>query len=325
VNNQPRPDANWEGHNLPGLFPSSLYLAQLNDRQSDTIFFSVHPYLEQLNDSVFLMRFNFAPKPNDASNPQNYAISGNSGAGEKQFQIELADAHTVKFTFLKLGLLPALSHIQITVNGITSVQDYELNALKTAWFTEPDKRPVITSAYQEIMNDPGDFAIASTSKPGKIWLLALGKSSSTIQELESSVADGFGRVINANQANRDYPLMTQGLNPAFYAFYASDIDGRVSMRSANLVYVKKGVTTSLVNHHMNQFAVFANSGGIKIIPVEETRAYSAEVFDISGRLVQKINNASGDLFVDIGKKQGIFVVRIISDNQAGVAKVMVTP
>jgi hypothetical protein len=302
-----------------------LYLAQLNNRQSDTIFFSVHPYLEQLNDSVFLMRFNFAPKPHEAANAQNYTITGNSGAGEKQFQIELADTHAVKIIFSKLGLLPALSHIQITANGITSVQDYELNALKTAWFTEPDKRPVITSTYQEITNDPGDFVIARTSKPGKIWLMALGKPSSTIQELESSVVDGFGRVINANQANRDYPLMTQGLNPAFYAFFASDMDGRVSIRSTNLVYVKKGITTGLISPPMNQYAVFAISGGIKVMPVEETRSYSAEIFDISGRLVQKISNVSGDYIINTEKKQGIFIVRIITDNYAGITKVMVNP
>jgi len=325
ISNPPRPDAFWEGHNQEGLFPSSLYLAQLYDRLSDTIFFSVYPYLEQTNDSIFLMRFNFSPNPDEALDPQKYIISGNSGAEEKQFHLELVDTNTVKFTFHNLGLLPALSHIQITAEGITSEQEYELNALKTSWFTEPDKRPVITSAYQEVTNDPGEFVIARTSKTGKIWLIQVGKPASNIQELQISVAEGFGKVINATQVNREYPVITEGLKPAFYSFFATDSDGRVSLRSQNLVYIKKGLSTSISYPDEGLFAITLVRGGVKIVPDEAIRNYTAEIIDLSGRSLSVISNISGDYIMDTGTTIGIHIIRVISDQQVRVKKIILIP
>ncbi len=325
ISDPPRPDAFWEGHNQEGLFPSSLYLAQLYDRLSDTIFFSVYPYLEQTNDSVYLMRFNFAPIPEQATNPQNYFFSGSANAGNKLHLIELTDSSTVRFIFKGLGLLDAFSQIQITADDITSVQGYNLNALKTSWFTEPDKRPVITSDYQEVTNDPGEFVIASTSKPGKIWLIQMGKPSSNIQELENSVAEGYGKVINANQVNREYPVITEGLNPAFYSFYANDSDGRISLRSQNLVHIKSGLSTSMSYHDEDLFAIIPIQGGLKIIPDEAIRNYTAEIIDLSGRLLSVISNISGDYIMNTGSTKGIHIIRVISDQQVRVKKIMLIP
>jgi len=324
-NTPPRPDAFWEGHNQEGLFPSSLYLAQLYDRLSDTIFFSVYPYLEQTNDSIFLMRFNFAPNPDEALDPQKYNISGNSGAEEKQFQLELLDTNTVKFTFRNLGLLPALSQIQITAEGITSQQEYELNALKTSWFTEPDKRPVITSTYQEVTNYPGEFVIASTSREGQIWLIQLGKPTVNLQDLQNSVAEGFGRSISANMPNQEYPVFTEGLASAYYYFYATDVDGRVSRRSLNLVYIKTGTTTSVTYHDENLFVIIPIQGGVKIIPDEAIRNYSAEIIDMSGRSVSATSNISGDFIMNTESTKGIHIIRVISDQQVRVKKFMLHP
>jgi hypothetical protein len=325
ISSPPRPDALWEGHNQVGLFPSSLYLAQLHDRLSDTIFFSVHPYLEQESDSAFLMRFNFAPNPNEAANPKNYTIGGNANVADNLFLIEMADTSTVRFIFKGLGLLDALSNIQITAQDITSLQGYTLNALKTSWFFEPDKRPVITSAYQEVTNDPGEFVIASTSKHGKIWLIQLGKPSSNIQELQNSIAEGFGKGINANIANREYSVITEGLNPAFYSFYATDSDGRVSIRSINLVHIKKGLSTHLSSPDDGRFAIIPINNGIKIMPDKAITNYSAEIFDLSGRSLFVTKSISGDYIFNIEDTKGIHIIRIISDKKVITKKIMLNP
>jgi hypothetical protein len=322
-----RPDGIWEGHNLQGLMPSSLYLAQLNDRLSDTIFFSVLPYLEQENDSVFLMSFNFAPNALHAADVNKYTFGGNSGLAENFHQLEVVDTNTVRITFTMNGadFLPPLSRLNITIDGITSAQGLALNGLKTAWYNEPDTRPVVSASYQEVTNDPGQFVIASTSKDGKLWLIRGGLPAETIEQLDSIVAEGLGKVINAPVANAQYPVFTQGLPPGVYYFFSSDAKGRISRQSANIIYIRQGTTTSVWETEGSEFLIATLKNGIRIIPENFTGHYSAEIIDTNGRLVAAKNNISGDYQLNTLNKSGMHIIRIISEHGVLVKKVMLHP
>jgi unsaturated chondroitin disaccharide hydrolase len=169
-----RPDGVWEGQNVKGLFPESLYEAQMTDRSGSQRFFSVYHTLEQVNDSTFVLSFNMDADPNEMVNNSLYSITGTAKAAEKQWEISIYDSRKAIFTFKNLGVIPFASTIIIDASGIKSSQGNPITGLKQALFSEPDKRPVFTAQYQETNNARDSYAVAQSTKTGKLYLVKMG-------------------------------------------------------------------------------------------------------------------------------------------------------
>jgi len=132
-----RPDGVWVGHNMPGLFPGSLYDAQLDERVNGTTLFSVISELVQINDSAFLISFTL---PVDALtvHGDQFEISGTAGAENTEFSVELMDPYTVIITFTGLNTLPPFSTLIVHAKELTSLDGKELLGVTNARFTAPE-------------------------------------------------------------------------------------------------------------------------------------------------------------------------------------------
>lgn len=83
-----RPDGEWVGHNVPGIFPISLYEAQRNDRTCDSIIFSVSPQINQINDTDFRMKFTLPGEPSN-SNSDKLQLAGPEEIKGEEFTMRL--------------------------------------------------------------------------------------------------------------------------------------------------------------------------------------------------------------------------------------------
>ncbi len=318
-----RPDGIWEGHNMEGLFPVSLYEAQLDERMNGSTYLSVLPRLTQTGDSTFLLRFNFTPDPAAMLNPANYQVGGTAAAEEKLHQISLADSTSVLLTFTELGILQAFASLNVSVSGIASTQGTVMNGLETAWHHEPDNRPVVLSYAQQVSNGWGEFVAAASTKPGKLFLIPLGQPTGSKGDMQNVVAIGLGSLAEAPVANRDYALNTYGLRTGFYRVYATDAQGRVSAPFPQLFQIQQSTSIGADMGNDQKFVITGAYGKLEVMPgFTQSKAYSIEVFDLMGRAIHRSHGHYGGALIDTGTTNSLIVIRIIYDNSLFVKKIM---
>jgi hypothetical protein len=319
-----RPDGEWEGHNLPGLFPASLYEAQLKDRSGDARVFSVYSRLVQFSDSSFVLSFNLDVHPADMGKASVISVSGTSGAGSKEWEVRKLDDSKMEITFRNLGILPHNSTIVVKADGVRSAVGDTLTGLKQAIFTEPDKRPRVTSAYQETTNGPNAYARAMSSKKGKLYLVRMGVPTASVNNLEAAVSSANGAVAEVTEPDSETNIYTRHLNFGLYYVYAVDADGRISARSANMVYVRLFTTAAkLQQADDNHFHVFSTRSALIIRPATDRELpYHLEVFDIHGRLIFIEKNIRGDFYQKLPGGGKTLLVRIVQNDRMVVRKLI---
>jgi hypothetical protein len=318
-----RPDGIWEGHNREGLFPGSLYEAQLDERLNGTRYLSVLPHLNQISDSTFLLRYNFIPDPIAMLNPANYTVGGTAGAEEKLHQVSLADSTSVLLTFADLGILQAFASLNVSVSGIASAQGIVMNGLETAWHHEPDNRPVVLSYAQQVSNGWGEFVAAASTKPGKLFLILLGQPTASQSELQETVEKGLGCSVNAPIAEREYALETFGLRSGFYRIYATDMQGRVSAPFPQLLQILQSTSSRIEAANGQTFILNTNHGQLEVRPGFSLNGpYSVEVFDLTGRTIHRSHGHIESTQIHTGISHSLLLIRITYNNTQFVQKIL---
>lgn len=315
-----RPDGEWVGQNLPGLFPASLYEAQLDQRINQTTLFSAISQLEQIDDSTFRLSFTLPIDPSQII-PENFPIGGSAGLATHPLVLAQYDDYSVDFIFSEIGILPTFSTLLINAEKLSSKEGQVIEGITEAVFMEPDKRPLVSGPSLTVDNEEG-YVLVSSSKPGQIYLAKFGSDPGSKSDLDSLVALNLGRMEEAPEANVGVVLPAKGLSGGYYYYFAVDLDQRVSQAGKDLLLVRETgpvVTrqdflelSPLVAYQRNDLLV------VEALPEEFC---SLEVYDISGKLVSREDRVRGIHAMDLQGKRGIFVIRSISESKVSTLKI----
>jgi len=316
-----RPDGVWVGHNETGIFPESLYETQLDQRLNGTIVFSALSALEQLNDSVFLMRFNL---PTNASTvvSDNFEIAGTAGINDQPFAVEVHDNQTVKIIFSDLGILPALSTIKIVANDILSEDGLSLTGLKTSSFIVPDERPVVEGVEIVTNNEAGGFGVAKSTKEGYVYLIRMGEVLNSLADVDNSLNNAAAARSEVSQPGSSVPIYTVGLQGGVYRYYASDTDGRISEPDDVVVIINAtGPVTSIDNMQEIKINWHVSNGKLTLHPENLGERYDFHLFDISGRTIIQQSNITGVFSATLPHiKNSPLILRIVNADGVATAK-----
>lgn len=315
-----RPDGEWVGHNVPGIYPVSLYEAQLNNRISDSIIFSVIPHLIQINDTSFKMQFTL---PVDSAQilSDKFQLTGPDEIKGEEFYMHVLDDYSVNISSSTFKNLSNAT-IKITVDKLTSKGGKSLQGVKTASCVIEDKRPVITGS-SKIVDNVDDFVEASTSAVGYIYFVKYGLNVTTKSELDSLVKANLGRKIEVNVADTTMQIFTKGLPGDYYQYYAVSTDGYVSLPSSTWVILDEtgpvtGINTEKIE--MPFLAYFRND--MLIIDPQKNEDYMLEIFSIDGRLIYKNRHLSGRQSIDLFGNTGVMIVRKSTGTKSQILKIV---
>jgi hypothetical protein len=314
-----RPDGEWVGHNVPGIFPASLYEAQLDERLNGTTYFSAISELKQINDSAFSMQFSLPLNSNQIKN-ENFQINAAIEIDNQDFKVSQTDEYTVVFTSAHFKNLPDLSTLLIKADQLTSENGKTIQGVVAASITMENRGPVVTGQAKVADNVSG-FGEAKSNKTGYIYLVKYGVNATLKTQLDSLVTSNLGRKTEVSEADVLVSVSAKGLPGGYYQYYAVDLNGRVSAPSSTWVIIdEKGPVTGIKNNFLNPaFIVYQQNGKLVVIPGEEN-LYSLEIFTPNGGLIFSRKMLSGIQYIDIQKPTNILIVRKTTDKQTSTIK-----
>lgn len=316
-----RPDGVWVGHNKPGLFPASLYEAQLEDRMTHQQVFSVMPGLEQIDYSTYKITFNQAVDPTDIV-VGNFTIGGTAGI-TAAFSVSLINDYTVSLQFEDLGILPGPSTIVVTVSNIHNTNGILINGLSSATFNLPDERPVVSGPGLKVNNEAGSFVVAQSTKPGYVYLTRMGEPHETIEDFETAIASNKGAKAAVTTVNVSVPIYTKGLYGGFYFLYAVDEDGRISEAGSNLIEIEETAKVAVYTiSKSNKFKLKIASSSLCILPTDAGFNYHLIVYSSLGQLIYTNPKAIGEQQVDLsGLSDAFFIVQLKTSEENSITKI----
>ncbi len=317
-----RPDGEWVGHNVPGIFPVSLYEAQLDERLNGTTLFSAVSQLHQLNDTTFLIRFTLPLKP-EQINSDYFVVTGTIDIEKDEFTPALYDEYSVSITSGGFKNLPDMATILVRAENLTSQSGKPLQGITAASVTLPDLRPFVTGVSKFTDNING-FVEASSTKPGTIYFVKYGVNAKTLAELDSLINANMGRKVAAPDAETSVTIYTKGLPGGYYEYYAVDHDNRVSVPSTTWVSVDQfgpvtGVEIPLLHPG---FTAFLQNRQIVVDPGNDT-PFSLEIYTVVGQVVYKGTHLTGTQRIDPGNNRGVLIIRKRSASGFAVLKMVV--
>jgi hypothetical protein len=317
-----RPDGEWVGHNVPGIFPASLYEAQLDERLNGTTFFSAISELNQINDTAFAMQFSLPLDSTQIKN-ENFQINAAIQIANHEFTVTQADEYTVVFSSPRFFSIPDLSTLLIKAEQLTSENGKPIQGVVAASITMENRGPVVTGQAKVTDNVSG-FGEAKSNKTGYIYLVKYGVNANTKTQLDSLVTSNLGRKTEVSEADILVSVSAKGLPGGYYQYYAIDNSGRVSAPSSTWVILDaKGPVTGVITNISNQnFYAFQQNGKLVVNPGNEN-LYTLEIFTIAGRLIFQGKKLSGVQTIDFEEKSGVLIIRKLTDYQTSVLKFVV--
>ena len=318
-----RPDGVWVGQNQTGLFPASLYEAQLTDRTGNNLVFSSYTLLNAVNDSLFRMTFNLPLKQSTVLK-ENFVIGGTAGVESKSYTVTLNDEYSVDILFSEIGILPAYSTILIEAQNVLSETDLSLTGLNTSYYTEPDKRPVVSGPTLQVTNENGSFAVAQSTKKGYVYLIKMGEANSTLQDFELALDNHYAAKAEIVTPNVSVPIYTKGIYGGVYLMYAIDEDGRISVSGDDIVIVEEVISVSVETELVPvSFNLNIDRNVLYITPSVYSESYQVSVFDINGRILNKTSVVKGTQIISVPQNQ-LVIVRITGNSVTETHKLVVT-
>jgi len=278
-----RPRGEWDGNNLPGLNPVSLYCAQRIDNNLKIDFGLESTEGLFISDSVYQIKFNQPFDKNSAIDLMNYSASGTAGIVGNPINISLIDSQTLALHYSGFGILDFNKTIQIKVSNVKALNQENLLGWNRCFIIVPDQRPVVDIQYQEITNAEDALAELASNKDGKLYLIISHKKPEDEQHIEQLVADGFGKSVIAFKDSLAQ-ISTFNLAPGTYFAYAVDNDGRLSNRAQYGVLVSNAIAFKTDAKKPIQMYWYNNELHINYLKANESRS-TLQVFDIFGRIL----------------------------------------
>ena len=315
-----RPDGEWIGHNVPGIFPVSLYEAQLDERMNGTTLFSVIPNLIHPNDSTFIMQSSLPVNSESVIN-ENFKITGAVEIGNDEFTLSQTDEYSIVFISAHFKNLPDLSTLWIKADQLTSDEGKPIQGLVTASYYTEYKGPVVTGQAKITDNVEG-FGEASSSKTGFIYLVKYGVNATTLTELDSLIAANLGRKTEVLVEETLVSISTKGLPGGYYQYYAVDKENRVSVPSSTWIILDEiGPVTEVQNLLSGEsFSAYFQNGRLIIKPGNEN-IYSLDIFTVTGKKIYHAGNLTGIHSLIPKVYDSVLLIRKFSGSKTNTVKV----
>lgn len=317
-----RPDGEWVGHNVPGIFPVSLYEAQLDERLNGTTLFSAISQLTQINDTTFEMQFSL-PLDSEQIKNENFQIITEINIANHEFAATQTDEYTVVFSSSRFKNLPDLSTLLIKADKLTSENGKPIEGVVAASFTMGKQSPEVTGKAK-ITDNVAGYGEASSNKTGYIYLIKYGVNATSKIQLDSLVTLNMGRKTEVTEADISVSVSAIGLPGGYYQYYAVDSIGRVSAPSSTWIILdEKGPVTRVITNFSNQtFYAYQQNGKLVVNPGNENM-YTLEIFTITGRLIFHGKKLSGVQTINFEEKSGVLIIRKLTDNQTSVLRFVI--
>lgn len=311
-----RPRGEWDGANVPGLNPASLYFAQKNARGAYSDFGLLAKEAFYINDSVFQLKFNQPIDTLKALNITNYFAEGNAGIYGNPKRIVSIDSITINMEFYSVGLLKEFSRIAFTVKNVISKTGLPITGWSAATLVVADQRPIIQMGYQEVTNAEDQKARVISSKSGSIYLVNMNITPLNHESLEAAVADTMASVAYNVQAGVEASLSTYLLPAGYYFSYALDADGRLSERSENWVKVSNPVGILNPEEFSEKPQIYWNRQTLAInLKQNDFKKSNLALFDMQGRILLYESLNQENNIINIPLNTGLYMVRISVDNK----------
>jgi hypothetical protein len=316
-----RPDGEWVGHNVPGIFPSSLYEAQLDERLNGTTRFSLLPQPMQTSDTTLLLQFTLPPNTETLIN-ENITISHSAEANSIDFSFSQPDPWSLHLTSKTFKELPDLTTIVVKLQNITSQDGRSLQGITSVSFTKPDLRPQVTG-ISKIASNLNDFVEGSSNRTGTIYFVTYGLNITALEKLDSLIIINQGRKTTVTDENVTVQISTNGLPGGYYQYYAVDEEGRVSLPSANYVIVEQKGPVSVADAAtpVNLFRA-SQQGEQIIIEPQDNLTYAISVFSIDGKLVFHKENLNGITTIHPTQINGVLIIRRRTEKSVDSTKIV---
>lgn len=318
-----RPDGVWVGHNVPGIFPVSLYEAQMNNRMTDSTIFAVLPKLVQVNDSSYNMEFSLPFNISDIATT-NFQVSEPEELKDAKIEITVMDDYTVNITSVDFINLPN-SVLKIKSENITSAEGKRMQGNTAASFKVEKELPVlpVVNGLSKIIDNIDGFAEASSSLLGYIYFVKYGENFTTQAELDSVVTSNNGRKVEVSTPDSLIQIFTKGLPGGYYQYYAVDSTGLVSLPSSTWVIVDENGPVSTIIKEINEksfLAYFSNDR--LVIDPQKNEDYMLEIFNVNGKLLYKNKHLSGRQSIDLLGNSGVMIIRKSTDTKIEILKIV---
>lgn len=320
-----RPRGEWEGANVSGLHPHSLYIAQKQDRNAYNDFSLVNNQLIYINDSTFQLKFNQTVDPTTATTVANYSASGSAGIAGIPDKATIIDSITIEIAYSSFGLLKGNTKVTVEVSQVENVYDDVINGITTASLTVPKLEPKVSMNNQLVTNAEDQFAIAQSTKDGDIFLIYISQNPETINDLETALSNNLGAVTRDIIANTDVQISTFNLGEGYYYAYATDIDGRVSSKSTKSITVEN--SSSVNNTTLLSFEpkIFHANNKINIsLSQTQFNAAKFELYDLNGKLILSEKLHYSESVLDANIQEAVYLARLMVDNSLFCKKIIVT-
>ena len=155
-------------------------------------------------------------------------------------------------------------------------------------------------------------------------MVKYGVNAVTKAQLDSLVSSNLGRKTEVSEADVLVSVSAKGLPGGYYQYYAVDTIGRVSAPSSTWIILdEKGPVTGVITNFSNHtFYAYQQNGKLVVNPGNEN-IYNLEIFTIAGRLIFHEKKLSGVKTIDLDEKNGVLIIRKLSDNQTSVLKFVI--
>ncbi len=313
------PMENGLGHNVPGIFPTSLYEAQLDERLNGTTFFSANSELKQINDTVFAMQFSL-PLDSNQIKTENFQMFAAIQINNHDFAVNQADEYTIVFTSSRFKNLPDLSTLLIKADQLTSKNGKPIQGVVAASITMKNRGPVV-KGMAKITDNVAGFGEAASNKTGYIYLVKYGVNATSKTQLDSLVTSNLGRKTEVSEADILVSVSAKGLPGGYYQYYAVDLNERVSTPSSTWIILdEKGPVTNVEIHpRKNNFRAYQENSSLIVNPGNES-IYSLEIFTITGQKIYQGNNLSGVQNIDLDGIKSVLIIRKYTGNEISIIK-----
>jgi hypothetical protein len=318
-----RPRGEWDGANVDGLNPLSLYLAQKSDRGIYTDFGLQGNQGFYINDSTVELKFNQPFERVSALKNTNYIANGSAGLTGSPKIVNEVDSVTVSLNFSSIGFLPYNSLIIIEVQYVKANNGALINGISQTSVQVPDLRPIVTMASQEVSSGETDFVIAKSSKKGDVFLLFITQVPKNVKDMEQALSNGLGTVVRNVNANDTIEISTFNLKEGYYYAFAADTEGRISEKSSKSAFIKSIVSVNQSEQAKPSVYCFNSTVYVNFSNVNFNKA-SVHIYNSGGKLIHRQRIFESKNTIELGLQESLYFAKVSYDNMSITKKIYLT-
>jgi hypothetical protein len=184
-------------------------------------------------------------------------------------------------------------------------------------------RPEVTGMAMNVNNEDG-FTVASSSKPGYIYIVKYGNKPQTKSELDSLVTINEGISYEAPMPDVSVAIYTKGLPGGIYEYYATDKEGRISFAGDEILIIEEtGPVTGINSHYPEKYLSVSIVQGQFVVDPGNDNNYSLQIFTTTGEMLYSEDDLNGIQNFNTERYTGAVIIRKLSGQEVETVKLSI--